>query len=269
MMSASLDLLEELSALVSTAALAILKTQGSLDAPQLKADHSPVTAADFAAQSIILDGLARLLPGVPVVSEEAPPAEAAALGPYFVLVDPLDGTKEFLAGRDEFTINVAVIADGVPVLGVLHAPARQVLWRGIVGRLAERLPLPPGADPRQAPRTPIRTRPRPARLCALTSRSHLDRNTEAFLAAMPVAERIACGSALKFGLVAEGTADVYPRLAPTSQWDIAAGHAVVTAAGGIVLAPDGAPLSYGRGQQGFQVRAFIAWGDPAAPAMDR
>ena len=118
MMSASLDLLEELTALVSTAALAILKTQGSPEAPQLKADHSPVTAADFAAQSIILDGLARLLPGVPVVSEEALPAEAAALGPYFVLVDPLDGTKEFLAGRDEFTINVAVVADGAPALGI-------------------------------------------------------------------------------------------------------------------------------------------------------
>jgi len=268
MMTTSLELLEELTALVSAAALAIQRTQASLGTPQLKADHSPVTAADFAAQSVILDGLARLLPGVPVVSEEALPAEQAALGPYFVLVDPLDGTKEFLAGRDEFTINVAIIADGVPVLGVLYAPARQVLWRGIVGRLAERLVLPPGAGPGQAPRMPIRTRARPARLCALTSRSHLDRDTEAFLAAMPVAERIACGSALKFGLIAEGAADVYPRLAPTSQWDIAAGHAVVTAAGGVVLAPDGKPLSYGRGKQGFRVRAFIAWGDPAA-AMNR
>jgi 3'(2'), 5'-bisphosphate nucleotidase len=266
MMTASLALLEELTALVSPAALAILRTQASLGTPTLKADRSPVTAADFAAQSVILEGLARLLPGVPVVSEEAAPTEQAALGPYFVLVDPLDGTKEFLAGRDEFTINVALIADGAPVLGVVYAPARQVLWRGLVGRLAERLPLPPGADPGHAARTPIRTRPRPARLCALTSRSHLDRDTEAFLAAMPVGERIACGSALKFGLIAEGSADVYPRLAPTSEWDIAAGHAVVTAAGGIVLAPDGEPLSYGGG--GFRVRAFIAWGDPAA-AMNR
>jgi 3'(2'), 5'-bisphosphate nucleotidase len=268
-MTASLELLEELTALVSAAALALLKTQASLDAPQLKADRSPVTAADLAAQGVILDGLARLLPGVPVVSEEALPAEEAALGQYFVLVDPLDGTKEFLAGRDEFTINVAIIADGVPDLGVLYAPARQVLWRGLVGRLAERLLLPPGAGPRQASRTRIRTRPRPARLCALTSRSHLDRDTEAFLAGMPVAERIACGSALKFGLIAEAAADVYPRLAPTSQWDIAAGHAVVTAAGGAVLAPDGEPLSYGRGKQGFRVQSFIAWGDPAAPAMNR
>jgi 3'(2'), 5'-bisphosphate nucleotidase len=263
-MTASLELLEELTALVSAAARAILMTQASLGAPQLKADRSPVTAADFAAQDVIMEGLARLLPGVSVVSEEALPPEEAAIGRDFVLVDPLDGTKEFLAGRDEFTINVAVIADGAPALGVLYAPARQVLWRGLVGRLAERLPMAPGADPRQAPRTPIRTRARPARLCAVTSRSHLDRDTEAFLLAMPVAERIACGSALKFGLIAEGAADVYPRLAPISQWDIAAGHAVLAAAGGIALTPEAAPLAYGRGKEGFLVRGFIAWGDPAA-----
>src|SRR5580704_2097424 len=173
-MTASLELLEELTALVSAAARAILMTQASLGAPQLKADRSPVTAADFAAQDVIMEGLARLLPGVSVVSEEALLPEEAAIGQDFVLVDPLDGTKEFLAGRDEFTINVAVIADGAPALGVLYAPARQVLWRGLAGRLAERMVLSPGADPRQAAPTPIHTRARPARLCALTSRSHLD-----------------------------------------------------------------------------------------------
>jgi 3'(2'), 5'-bisphosphate nucleotidase len=261
-------LLDELTTIVSAAAAAILAVRaGALDA-RTKADLSPVTAADEAAETVILDGLARVLPGVAVVSEEAasstPPAR---LPDSFVLVDPLDGTRELLAGRDEFTVNVAVVSGGHPRLGIVAAPAQGVLWRGREGRGAERLHLSPGAPASAArERSAIRTRAFPrAGLVAVVSRSHLDRQTEAFLARLPVAERLASGSAVKFCQVAEGAADVYPRLSTTCEWDIAAGHAVLSAAGGTVTTPDGAALSYGHIARNFRVPAFIAWGDPAAP----
>ena len=186
----------------------------------------------------------RLLPGVPVISEESVGrAAAASLEPSFVLVDPLDGTKEFLAGRDEFTVNVAIVTGGVPIAGIIAAPAQGLLWRGVVGGKAERLRLRLrlGAGPAEAyDRSIIRTRPAPERLVVATSRSHLDQATEGFLARLPVAKRFPSGSAVKFCHIAEGEADVYPRLAPTREWDIAAGCAIVVAAGGTVTEPDGA-----------------------------
>jgi 3'(2'), 5'-bisphosphate nucleotidase len=262
-------LLDELTTIVSAAAAAILAARsGSLDT-RTKADRSPVTVCDEAAEAAILSGLARVLPGVTVVSEEAASkAPPASLPDSFVLVDPLDGTRELIAGRDEFTVNVAIVRGGRPRLGIVAAPAQGVVWRGSEGHGAERLQLPPGAPASAArERSTIRTRPAPrAGLIAVVSRSHLDAETEAFLARLPIAGRLTSGSAVKFCQVAEGAADVYPRLSTTCEWDVAAGHAVLAAAGGALTSPGGAALSYGQIGRNFLVPAFVAWGDPAAPA---
>jgi 3'(2'), 5'-bisphosphate nucleotidase len=264
--AAAADLLAELSAIASRAAAAIMRIDRGGVATVTKPDLTPVTVADLAAQSVILDGLARLLPGMPVISEEADDRDVPPLGRSFVLVDPLDGTREFIAGRDEFTVNIAIVTDGSPVAGVVAAPALGTLWLGAVGHGAERLYLEPGAAPPQATdRRAIHTRHRPAAgFTAAVSRSHLDARTEAFLARLPVAERIDCGSALKFCRLAEGVADIYPRLAPTCEWDIAAGQAVLVAAGGVVADQEGRSIRYGRYSDAFRVPQFIAWGDPAA-----
>jgi 3'(2'), 5'-bisphosphate nucleotidase len=249
-------LVDALTALVARASAAILAIAPAALQTRVKADRSPVTAADEAADAVIAEGLARLLPGLAVVSEESL-ERAGTLGTTFALVDPLDGTKEFVAGRAEYTVNIAIVTDGRPIAGFIAAPALGLVFRGVVGRGAERLALAPGADP-----VAIRCRATPSGgLVAAVSRSHLDAATTAFLDRLAVTERIDCGSALKFCRIAEGTADVYPRLSPTSEWDIAAGHAIVTAAGGVMTAPSGEPLRYGRAQQGFGVPGFIAWGD--------
>ena len=265
-------LLDELTTVVSAAGAAILAARsGSLDT-RTKPDLTPVTAADHAAEAVILEALARLLPGMCIVSEEAAGrAPPQRIPDSFVLVDPLDGTREFIAGRDEFTINLAVVGDGRPRLGIVAAPAHGLLWRGLEGRGAERLRLSPGAPASAAQaRSPIRTRPSPrSGLIAAISRSHLDPQTQAYLARLPISDRRACGSAVKFCQVAEGSADVYARFSPTCEWDVAAGHAVLAAAGGVVNTPEGAPVSYGRMAENFGVPAFIAWGDPSAAARLR
>jgi 3'(2'), 5'-bisphosphate nucleotidase len=265
-------LLDELTTIVSAAAAAILAVCArALDA-RTKADLSPVTAADEAAEEVILEGLARVLPGTSVVSEEAASRECPACLPdSFVLVDPLDGTRELIAGRDEFTVNVAIVSGGRPRLGIVAAPAQGILWRGVEGQGAERLHLSPGAPARAArERSAIRTRPSPrAGLTAVVSRSHLDAETEAFLARLPIADRLASGSAVKFCLVAEGAADVYPRLSTTCEWDVAAGHAVLVAAGGMITTPAGGALPYGQVAGNFRIPAFVAWGDPAAATLAR
>lgn len=261
------QLLDELTAIVSRAGAAILAFDPSSVARTAKADRSPVTAADQAAQEVIVGGLSSLLPGMPIVSEEsAEDWDHVSPGASFVLVGPLDGTREFLAGRDEFTVNAALIADGVPTIGVIAAPGLALIWRGILGRASERLRLLPGAGPDESrEQVAIHTRRRPASgLVALVSRSHFDTQSAAFLARIPVSRRIGCGSAMKFCRIAEGSADVYPRLAPTSEWDIAAGHAVLAAAGGTVTAPNGGPIIYGRATDGFRVPGFIACGDASA-----
>jgi 3'(2'), 5'-bisphosphate nucleotidase len=257
-----LQLIDEVTSIVSRAAAAILDIERSRLAVRAKADRSPVTAADQASQALLGKELARLLPGLPMVSEEARWPDRP--GETFLLVDPLDGTREFVAGRDEYVVNVAVVHMQAPLLGVIAAPARGEVWRGVVGRGAETLRLAAGApatDMRS--RRPIRTRRSARELVAMVSRSHLDPQSEAFLARLGTAERIACGSALKFCRVAEGAADLYPRLAPTSEWDVAAGHALVAAAGGAVLSPQGVPLGYGGADQRFLVPGFVCWGDPA------
>ena len=253
-------LIEQLTALVVRAAGAILALAPDALAPRQKADQSPVTAADEAAEAVILEGLARLLPGVPVVSEEAA-TRPSVLPSIFVLVDPLDGTREFIAGRPDFTVNVAVMVDASPAVGVVAGPLLSRVWRGVVGQRAERLVFVPGDEPKAVEATPIHTRRAAQGLSAALSRSHLDAATEAFLARLPIRERTKAGSSAKFCFVAEGNADVYPRLSPTSEWDIAAGHAVLAAAGGTVTTPGGGPIAYGGTGRRFLVPAFVAWGD--------
>jgi 3'(2'), 5'-bisphosphate nucleotidase len=260
-------LTDAMTTLASQAAAAILAIRRSALATRLKSDHSPVTAADEASDSVIAKGLSQILPGLPVVSEEATIQPAAiAPGASFILVDPLDGTKEFLAGTNEFTVNIALVVDGQPVAGFISVPALGLIYRGVVGRGAESLRLAPGAPSAQASEVAmIRTRPRPVEgLVATVSRSHIESATNAFLARLPVLNHLPCGSALKFCRIADGTADVYPRLSPTCEWDVAAGHALVTAAGGFLAAPDGTLLRYGRAEANYRVPAFVAWGDPAA-----
>jgi 3'(2'), 5'-bisphosphate nucleotidase len=248
---------EELTAIAARAAAAI--RQSGAASLRHKADGSPVTAADQAAEAVILQDLKRLAPGIPIVSEERSAedeaqAETARDATYF-LVDPLDGTREFIAGRDEFTVNIALISVGTPLIGIIAAPAVDLAWRGIVGRGAERLSL---TD--QSGRTAIRTRPRSARPMVMISRSHLDADTKTYLAGLAQASFVTAGSSIKFCRVAEGSADLYPRLAPTHDWDVAAGHALVLAAGGDVRAADGSPLVYGAPKR--LIPDFIARGDP-------
>jgi 3'(2'), 5'-bisphosphate nucleotidase len=254
-------LIDAFTTIASQAAAAVLAIRRPDIATRTKADQSPVTAADEASNTVIAEGLSLLLPGIPVVSEEsASPSIMAAT--TFVLVDPLDGTKEFLTGHDEYTVNLALVVKGKPVAGVIAVPALALVYRGVVGGGAERLRLAPGEPVGQATEVVgIRTRARPAEgLVATVSRSHLEPATEAFLRRLPVVQRLACGSALKFCRVAEGTADVYPRLSPTCEWDVAAGCAIVAAAGGVVVTPEGPPLTFGQAA-GFRVPAFVAWGD--------
>jgi 3'(2'), 5'-bisphosphate nucleotidase len=255
-------LMEPLTDLVVRAGAAILSVNRAAMKIEGKADGSPVTEADLAADRIIAEGLAWLIADVPALSEECAHLAKPPYGGSFFLIDPLDGTKEFVAGRNEFTVNLALVTNGTPLLGIIGAPALGFIWRGLVGRGAERLTT---AFARTA--EPIHTRPLPKRgepWIVAVSRSHGDIRTEAFIEARPGAIRQTLGSAVKFGRVAEGVADIYPRLAPTSEWDIAAGHAVVTAAGGKITDAQGADVKFGGGREGFIVPEFIAWGDPTA-----
>ncbi|MEO5773813.1 MAG: 3'(2'),5'-bisphosphate nucleotidase CysQ [Sphingomicrobium sp.] len=228
---------------------------------ETKADRSPVTVADRAAEAIILEALARSAPGVPVIAEEEVAAgRIPAHGDEYFLVDPLDGTREFARGGDDYTVNIGLIRGGLPVLGVVYAPVTRRLHSGIVGAGAQ---LDDG-DRRIA----IRTRPRGETLAAVASKSHLNQATVDYLAAaVGECEHVSVGSSLKFCLVAEGAADIYPRLSPTSEWDTAAGHAILLAAGGRVDGLGGAPLRYGK--KAFLNRAFVATSGWQAPTIDQ
>ncbi|MCS6778516.1 MAG: 3'(2'),5'-bisphosphate nucleotidase CysQ [Geminicoccaceae bacterium] len=240
--------------LVARAGAVVLDHYGRPAEAGRKADDSPVTAADHAAEQLLEEGLRTLAPDVPVVAEEAVAAgriPEVAAGAAFWLVDPLDGTREFLSRNGEFTVNVGLVEGQTPVLGVVAAPALGLLWWGIRGQGAVRHN---GAQER-----PIRCRRPPAQgLVAVASRSHRDAETDAWLARNGIRETVSAGSALKFCLVAEGRADVYPRFGRTMEWDTAAGHAVLAAAGGRVETVDGRPLVYGK--PGFANPGFIAWG---------
>lgn len=229
-------------------------------AAEEKADGSPVTIADRLAEEIILHRLHAAFPDIHILAEE----EAAAgripeLGRRFFCVDPLDGTKGFLQRTGEFTVNIALIEDGAPVTGVVYAPDSKLLYYGARGEGAFR--VRDGGAPE-----PIRTRARPATgLTGVGSRNHAAQGTQARNSALGIAHYVPSGSSLKFCLVAEGGADVYPRYGTTCEWDTAAGQAVLEAAGGRVLALDAegreaGPLAYGKIERRFENPHFIAWG---------
>jgi len=223
---------------------------------QAKADASPLTAADVRAHQLIARALSGLTPGTPVLSEEEAAGFAFARRSSwrrYWLVDPLDGTREFLSRNGEFTVNIALIEDHAPALGVVHVPVTDVTYQGLPGMGAWRQK---GDAAAEAIRVAQRSA-QPPRVAA--SRSHRGDSLAAFLAALGPHELIAVGSSLKFCMGAEGAADVYPRLGPTSEWDTAAAHAVVAAAGGTVSALDGTPLRYNT-REGLLNPSFVAFG---------
>lgn len=215
-----------------------------------KTDSSPVTEADRAAELIILAALARAAPGVPVIAEEEVAAgRIPAHDETYFLVDPLDGTKEFVRGGDDYTVNIALIEGNRPTLGVVFAPATGRLHGGHVGSGAW---VDQGSG-----RAGIHSRPLGEQMTAVASKSHLNQATIDYLQqAAGGCDYVAVGSSLKFCIVAEGQADIYPRASPTSEWDTAAGHAILLAAGGLVDGPDGSALTYGK--PAFLNRAFVA-----------
>ena len=261
-MLATTTLLAAVEALADEAAALILEVYATDFAVQGKADASPVTVADERAEAHIVAGLRRLTPGVPVVAEEAVArGEVPATGARFWLVDPLDGTREFVSRNGEFTVNIALVEDGAPVLGVVQVPVQARRYAGLVGQGA----WCDDAGGRRA--IACRAVPPTGGLVVASSRSHGD---EAALAAWLAAQGLGgrplthrpAGSSLKFGLVATGEADLYPRLGRTMEWDTAAGHAVLRAAGGEVHTLDGRPLGYGK--PGFENPHFVARGAAGA-----
>jgi 3'(2'), 5'-bisphosphate nucleotidase len=229
-----------------------------------KDDGSPVTVADQRAEAVICAELTRCLSPIPIIAEESTSAgRRTEVADRFLLVDPLDGTKEFIARNGEFTINVALVEGGGPIAGAVYAPALGRLWFG--GKRAFVCDSAVGCGlPDRISWRPIKSREPPKEMVALVSRSHDDAQTEAFLTRLPVGARQSKGSSLKFCAIAEGLADVYPRFGPTMEWDTAAGHAVLCAAGGVVLDSSGRPLEYGKTSKLFRNGSFIAWGSSEA-----
>jgi 3'(2'), 5'-bisphosphate nucleotidase len=257
---ASTDLLEPVIAAVRAAGDAVMRVYAGDFAVRGKPDASPVTDADEAAEALIVPVLQRLTPGVPVVAEEAAAAGyCPEVAGRFWLVDPLDGTKEFVQRNGEFTVNVALVEHGVPVLGVVLAPALGRLFAGVQGQGAFQ-------GEGEGARRPIRCRRAPAEgITVVASRSHGDAHAlAAFLHGCRVASTRLTGSSLKLCLLAAGEADLYPRLGPTMEWDVAAGHAVLLAAGGAVVDLAGRPLRYGKA--GFRNPPFVACGATPWPA---
>lgn len=252
------QLLETIAAAAREAGAAILEIVERGFDVEHKHDLSPVTEADRAAELIILAALARAAPTIPVVAEEEVAAgRIPAIGNTFFLVDPLDGTKEFVRGGDDYTVNIGLISGGEPVLGAVFAPARGAIYAGLVGE---------GAWIEDANgRRDIHTRQCGSTITAVASKSHFSQPTADYLEAVGASDYVGIGSSLKFCIVAEGNADIYPRLSPTSEWDTAAGHAVLLAAGGRVDAPEGGPLRYGK--RTFLNRAFVATAGWEAPAI--
>ena len=267
-------LADELMEAGVTAGAAIMRHRRSGFSVESKADASPVTAADREAEEIILAALARCAPGVPVIAEEAVSrGEIPALADAFFLVDPLDGTREFVAGGTDFTVNIGLIVAGVPRFGLIYAPALDWLCLTVGDDAAIELKIPPDTDAASllhAPRTPIHTRePDPAHLIAVASRSHRTPEDTRFAADPRIAGCRNIGSSLKFCLVARGEADIYPRFGPTCEWDTAAGHAIVRAAGGAVTTRAGEDLPYGKAESGYLNPPFVVWGRRALMASIR
>jgi len=231
-------------------------------ASRKKDDFSPVTAADEEAESFILAELLKLTPDVAVIAEEqVASGHIQKIGTRFFLVDPLDGTKEFINRNGEFTVNIAEIVDGKPVRGVVYAPAKGRLWLGETPGGAWEVPMQPGVKFACNASHAIHVRTAPADgMIAVASRSHRDSKTEEYLEHYKIKDFISAGSSLKFCLVATGEADIYPRHGRTMEWDTAAGHAVLMAAGGSVTRIDGSPFIYGKSGEDFANPFFVAKG---------
>ena len=237
----------------------LLRYLHSNPVPRRKADGTPVTAADEAAEKLIVERLMALTPGIAVIAEEHVASHGASSpGGRFYLVDPLDGTDEFIQGRGEFTVNIALIEGGEPVCGALVAPARYRAFAGTKNTGAFELHAPRDAalDVRQAKRIAARKPPAAPRI--LVSRSHAGREVETY--AQSGGDIIAMSSSLKFAIVAAGEADLYPRTGVTMEWDTAAGQAVLEAAGGTVRTLSGEPFRYGKFDAGLRIPGFIARG---------
>jgi 3'(2'), 5'-bisphosphate nucleotidase len=234
-------------------------------AVETKADTTPVTVADREAEAVLLEGLQQVAPGVPDIAEEAVAAgRIPEIGDAFFLVDPLDGTRAFIKGSPEFTINIGLVAGDRPVFGIIYAPALDSFYATLASDEAVAAHISPDAHATRLDAcdfTRLHTRaPDPGALVAFASRSHASQSTEAFLARLPIAETRKASSSLKFCLIAKGEADLYARLGQTSEWDTAAGHAILAAAGGCVTTVDGEPLRYGKSSEGFANPHFVAWG---------
>ena len=254
----------QIAAIAKRAAAAIMAIYEGPFEVRTKADRTPLTLADERSEALIAAALDVLTPGIAIVGEEATArgeaAFAGAAPPLFWLVDPLDGTREFAARNGQFAVCIALIAEGRPVLGAVMAPHEGIVWSGAVGIGAFRQ-VKDGAE------TPIRARPKPASgLVVVSSRSHSSNAEDAYLDGHRIGEHRRIGSAIKFGLLAEGSADLYPRFGPTCEWDTAAGEALLVAAGGRMARPDGRPLGYGK--RDFKNPDFVATGawDQSSPA---
>ncbi len=228
----------------------------------IKGDRTPVTQADTDAETIILEALGTIVPHIPVISEEAASRGVVpSIADEFFLVDPLDGTKEFINHNDEFTVNIGLIKNQTPVMGIVYAPALDRLFFAPARDKAFELSISCDATPNldQVQRLHARLPP-PAGLTAAVSRSHIDEKTDRFLSKFNIIERRSAGSSLKFCLIASGEVDIYPRTGPTMEWDTAAGHAVLVAAGGSVVTGDGNSLTYGKSESNYKNPPFTARG---------
>lgn len=253
------SLLDAVVAIADDAGRVLLEHYGRVQ-PELKEDRSPVTAADRAASALIGDRLRALDTGIPVVCEEAPDSHSEAAHERFWAVDPLDGTKEFLKHTGEFTVNIALIEDGQPVLGVVYVPVHARRYFALRGAGAFR-------SDGDAAAAPIAARAAADPLAVVASRDHAGPRVAALLERLPTAQTLSMGSSLKFCLVAEGRADLYLRDVPTREWDTAAAQCVVECAGGVLLdLATRAPLAYGK--PGYRNGAILTIGDPRFPWTD-
>ncbi len=258
------DLANSLLPIAQRAGAASLDIYRSNPNTRYKADQSPVTDADHASEDLIVEALSKLCPEIPVVAEER---LAAGIIPdvqtRFFLVDPLDGTKEFVKRNGEFTVNIALVDAEQPVLGLIYAPDKADCYVALARKTAARCKLLPDRDPSPRQKFDFQILTGEAdeqrRLTAIVSRSHLTPETETFLKKLGDPNRLTLGSSLKFGVIARGDADVYPRFGQTSEWDTAAGHALLNAAGGCVLTGDGKPFLYGKRDSRFINPPFVAW----------
>ena len=258
------ELASAFGAIAIEAGRIILSARARGSGVQTKTDGSPVTEADLDSDKYIRAQLSALLPSVPIITEETfdqigSSSDVAGLQ-TFVLVDPLDGTREFVAGRDEFTVNIALIEAKQPVVGAIYAPAKARLYvaadKAYGADVKPEQPMPQLSAMRQLKTNPISANG----LRAVASRSHMDAATRQWLDNQQIIGHVAAGSSLKFCTIADGDADVYPRSGPTMEWDTAAGHAILLAAGGWVVGFDGAPFRYGKAETGFRNTGFVAWG---------